>query len=114
MARKMKVHHPTTTEIQRLSKEMIKLVNPHQRRRAEALILFGMGLTPLEIAMAQGVHPNTVYMDLHAFEQLAWKRFGSCGKLVRLVELPRSRSRRWSSWPNDLHKKWVRHMGAGR
>jgi transposase len=70
MARKMKVHRPTTTEIQRLSKEMIKLVNPHQRRRAEALILFGMGLTPLEIAMAQGVHPNTVYMDLHAFEQL--------------------------------------------
>lgn len=70
MARKMKVGRPMTAEIQRLSKEMIELVNPHQRRRAEALILYGMGLNPLEIAMAQGVHPNTVYTDLHAFEQL--------------------------------------------
>lgn len=70
MARKMKVGRPTTTEIQRWSKEMSKLVNPHQRRRAEALILYGMGLPPLEIAMAQGVHPNTVYTDLPAFEQL--------------------------------------------
>ncbi len=70
MARKMKVHRPATTEIQRLSKQMIELVNPHQRRRAEALILYGMGLEPLEIAMAQGIHPNTVDKDLHAFEQL--------------------------------------------
>lgn len=70
MARKLKVRRLSTTEIQRLSKEMIELVNPHQRRRAEVLILYGMGLTPLEIAMAQGVHLNTVYTDLHAFEQL--------------------------------------------
>jgi transposase len=66
----MKVRRPTTIEIQRMSKQMIELVDPHQRRRAEALILYGMGLKPLEIAMSQGVHPNTVYQDLHAFEQL--------------------------------------------
>ncbi len=70
MARKMQVRHPATTEIQRLSKEMIELVNRHQRRRAEVLILYGMALKPLEIAMAQGIHPNTEYKDLHAFEQL--------------------------------------------
>jgi len=70
MARKMKVRRPATTEIQRLSKQMIELVDPHQRRRAEALILYGMGLKPLEIAVSQSVHPNTVYKDLHAFEQL--------------------------------------------
>lgn len=70
MARKMKVRRPATTEIQRLSKEMNKLVNRHQRRRAEALLLYGMGVQPLEIAVAQGVHANTVYKDLHAFEQL--------------------------------------------
>lgn len=29
-----------------------------------------MGLKPLEIVAAQGVHPNTVYKDLLAFEQL--------------------------------------------
>jgi len=70
MARKMKVRRPATAEIQQLSKKLIELVNPHQRRRAEALILYGMGLKPLEIAIAQDVHPNTVYKDLHAFEQL--------------------------------------------
>lgn len=70
MARKMKVRRPATAEIQRLSKAMIKLVNRHQRRRAEARILYGMGLNSLEIGMAQGVHPNTVYTDLQAFEQL--------------------------------------------
>lgn len=70
MARKMKVRRPVTAEIQQLSKKMIGLVNPHQRRRAEALILYGMGLKALEIAMAQSAHANTIYKDLHAFEQL--------------------------------------------
>ena len=70
MARKMKVRRPVTTEIQQLSKKMSELINPHQRRRAEALIWYGMSLKPLEIADAQGVHANTVYKDLHAFEQL--------------------------------------------
>ena len=70
MARKMKVRRPVTAEIQQLSKKMIELVNPHQQRRGEALILYGMGVQPLEIAMAQGVHLNTVYKDLHAFEHL--------------------------------------------
>lgn len=70
MARLMKVRRPTTAEIQQLSKRILKLLDPHQRRRAEALILYGMGLNPLAIAVSQGVHPNTVYKDLHAFEQL--------------------------------------------
>ena len=70
MARKMKVRRPVTAEIQQLSKKMSELVNRHQRRRAEALLLYGMGLKPLEIAIAQGVHANTVYKDLDTFEQL--------------------------------------------
>jgi len=70
MARLMKVCRPRTAEIRELSKRILKLDAPHQRRRAEALILFGMRLNPLEIAAAQGIHPNTVYKDLHAFEQL--------------------------------------------
>lgn len=69
MARMMKVRRPTTSEIQQLSKRIQKLTDPHQRRRAETLTLYGMGLSPFEIADAQGVHPNTVYKDLHAFEQ---------------------------------------------
>ena len=88
MARKMKVRRPMTVEIQKLSKQMIELVNPHQRRRAEALILYGMGLKPLEIAVSQGVHPNTVYKDLHAFEQLgleATKQLQASGAPSRMT-----------------------------
>lgn len=70
MAGLMKVRRPATVEVQRMSKQIVELVDPHQHRRAEALMLYGMGLKPLEIALAQGVHPNTVYKDLHAFEQL--------------------------------------------
>lgn len=88
MACKMKVRRPTTTEIQQLSKRIQKLTDPHQRRRAEALTLYGMGLDPLEIADAQGVHPNTVYKDLHAFDQLdleAVTQLRKSGAPVRLT-----------------------------
>ena len=47
MARMMKVRRPVTAEMQQLSKQAVELVDPHQRRRAEALILYGMGLNPL-------------------------------------------------------------------
>lgn len=70
MVRKMKVRQPVTTEIRRIIRQMPGLVDPHQRRRAEALLLYGMDAKPLEIAASQGVHPNTIYKDLHAFEQL--------------------------------------------
>jgi len=70
MARLMKVRRPKTSEIQQLCKRTVGLTDPHQQRRAEVLILYGMGLKPMEIAMSQGVHSNTVYKDLHVFEQL--------------------------------------------
>jgi len=70
MARLMKVRRPRTAEIRHLSKRILKLEDAPQRWRAEVLILFGMRLNPLEIAVAQGIHPNTVYKDLHAFAQL--------------------------------------------
>ena len=68
MAGLIKVGRPTTREIRQLGKRT--MTDPHQRRRAEVLILYGMGLNPMEIAMSQGVHPNTVYTDLHAFQRL--------------------------------------------
>jgi len=88
MARKLKVRRPTTSEIQQLSKRIQRLTDAHQRRRADSLTLYGMGLSPLEIADAQGVHPNTVYKDLQAFEQLnleavtQLRRSGVSGRLT--------------------------------
>ena len=40
-----------------------------QRRRAEAILLYDAGLSAVEIALVLGAHPNTIYADLHAFDQ---------------------------------------------
>lgn len=69
MSRSMKVRRPITVETRRLHELGGKLTNRHQQRRAEALWLYGLGLSPLEIAAAQAVHVNTIYRDLHAFAQ---------------------------------------------
>ena len=69
MTRSMKVRRPTTAEIRQLSQRLAGLPDQHQQRRAEALRLYGIGLNPLVIAQAQGVHVHTIYADLHAFEQ---------------------------------------------
>jgi transposase len=73
MSYKKGVRHPTTSEVQQISKSLLKITDPHQQRRAEALTLFGMGLSPAEIAQSQGVHLNTIYKDLCAFEELGLK-----------------------------------------
>jgi transposase len=70
MTRKMNVRQPVTVEMQGMIRQMPELVNPQQRRRAESLLMYGMSVKPLEIAQSQGVHPNTIYKDLHAFEHL--------------------------------------------
>ena len=64
---------PTASEVQQISKHLLKITDPHQQRRAEALTLYGMGLSPAEIAQAQGVHRNTIYQDLCAFKELGLK-----------------------------------------
>lgn len=69
MSQTIKVRRPRVSEIRQLNKCLLTLTDPHQKRRAEALTLYGMGLTPNEIATAQAVHPNTIYKDLHAFAQ---------------------------------------------
>lgn len=73
MSQTIKVRRPTTSEIRQLNKRLLTLTDAHQKRRAEALTLYGMGLTPNEIAAAQAVHPNTVYKDLQAFAQAGLK-----------------------------------------
>lgn len=87
MSRTLKVHRPTTAEVQQLSKLTDQLDKADQARRAEALLLYGMGLSPREIAAAQGVHPNTIYTDLRAFEQAglaAVKQLRGSGRPARI------------------------------
>src|SRR5215207_8594998 len=88
MARPLNVRRPTTSEVRRLSKLMASGVNHHQQRRAEALLLYGMGLSPLKIAAAQSVHVNTVYTDLQAFATVrvgAVEQLQSAGTPARIT-----------------------------
>lgn len=73
MSQTIKVRRPTAKEIRQLNQGLLTLTDPHQKRRAEALTLYGMGLTPTEIATAQAVHLNTVYKDLQAFADVGVK-----------------------------------------
>lgn len=114
MARMMKVRRPTTAEIQQLNKRILKLSDLHQRRRAESLMLYGMGLNPLEIAVAQSVHPNTVSKDLHAFEQLDLEAVRQLRGAVHLVTLQLNKKLRLPNWQNNRPKRRERRMDDGR
>jgi transposase len=59
--------------VQQINRRLLTITDSHQQRRAEALTLYGMGLSPAEIAQAQGVHLNTIYKDLCAFEEFGLK-----------------------------------------
>lgn len=73
MSHKSGVRRPTTQEVLQINRHLFKITDAHQQRRAEALTLYGMGLSPAEIAQAQGMHLNTIYKDLCAFEEFGLK-----------------------------------------
>lgn len=69
MARTLQNRKPTGREIKRLDAVLETECDPQVMRRAQALLAYANGLSGTEIATALGVHPNTVYADLHAFDE---------------------------------------------
>lgn len=69
MSRTMTVRRPTLMEFRRLNELLQDVSTPRQQRKANVLILHYTGMSARDIAMTLGVHPNTVYADLHAFGQ---------------------------------------------
>jgi transposase len=69
MARTLKVRKPTSAERSRLQAVLEETTDKHVRRRAEVILFYAAGLNGAEIAVALGVHPNTVYADFHIFDQ---------------------------------------------
>ena len=67
MARSLTVRPPTTQQLRRLHGYLETPLQPWQRRRAEALLLFAAGHTATFIAQLLEVHVNTIYADLSAF-----------------------------------------------
>lgn len=67
MPRTLTIRRPTRAEFRRLNELIEEAPTPRQRRRAHAAVLYSMGMNAREIAVALGVHPNTIYADLDAF-----------------------------------------------
>lgn len=70
MARSVAARKPTRREFQWLNRLLEETGPPWQQRKAQALVLHAAGLSAQQIAQALGVHPNTIYADLAAFDRL--------------------------------------------
>jgi transposase len=69
MTHSLTVRKPRVKEVRQLQKLLEGELNAWQRRRAEAIVLYAAGMGAAEIAQALGAHLNTIYADLHAFDQ---------------------------------------------
>jgi transposase len=69
MSRSLTLRKLSAKEFQQVNKVLAEAEITQQRRRAEAILLYDAGLSAVEIALVLGAHPNTIYADLHAFDQ---------------------------------------------
>jgi transposase len=69
MSRSLTLRKLSAKEFRQVSTMLAEAETVPQRRRAEAILLYDAGLNAVEIALASGAHPNTIYADLHAFDQ---------------------------------------------
>jgi hypothetical protein len=69
MSRSLTVQKPTAAEIHQMNYLIQEAASRQQRRRAEAIVLYGAGLNAAAIAQALAVHSHTIYTDLYAFQQ---------------------------------------------
>lgn len=67
MPRPLTIRKPTAAEFRRLNQLIEEAPTPRQQHRAHAAVLYYTGMNAREIAIALGVHPNTIYADLEAF-----------------------------------------------
>lgn len=69
MSRSLTLRKLSAKEFRQVDKILAQAETAQQRRRAEAILLYDAGLSAVEIALVLGAHPNTIYADLHAFDQ---------------------------------------------
>jgi transposase len=69
MARSLKIRKPRASELRKLESLFMDELSKKQQRRAEVILLYGEGLTGVDIAAALEVHPVTIYQDLRTFAQ---------------------------------------------
>lgn len=69
MSRPLKVRKPRPAEMRCLIPWLEEPLDTPQQRRAQAIFLYTEGMCATEIAQTLQVHANTIYADLHAFDQ---------------------------------------------
>jgi len=69
MVRLLAIRKPNGAEFRRIQAILEQAADRQIQRRAEAILFYSAGLNAVEIAEALHVHPNTVYADLHAFDE---------------------------------------------
>lgn len=113
MSRSLRVRQPRTADIRRLHEIFESALEPGQRRRAQAILLYAAGLSAVEIARLLEVHAHTIYADLHAFDiygVTAVYRLGQGGAPSRL---PLPNSPKWGGWLNYRLMSWASLTGDG-
>jgi transposase len=92
MSRSLTISQPKAAAIHQLHKRLEEQLDLGQRRRAEAILLYATGINAVEIAQVLEVHRNTIYADLHAFEQngmACLDQLHSAGAPLRIGEAQR-------------------------
>lgn len=69
MVRLLVIRKPNAAELRRIQAILEQTADRQIQRRAEAILYHSTGLNAVEIAEALQVHPNTIYADLHAFDE---------------------------------------------
>ena len=69
MARCLKIRRPHLTELRKLDKLLCGDLSSQQARRANAILLYGEGLSGTDIAAALCTTPLTIYRDLRLFDK---------------------------------------------
>ena len=87
MPRSLTIRKPTAAEIRQLNKLLEDSLSSWQCRRAEAVLLYAVGMNAVEIAQTLEAHFNTIHADLRAFDQqglASIKESRSVGAPVRI------------------------------
>jgi len=89
MSRSLKVRKPHPAEIRHLLPLIEEPLETPSQRRAQAILLHNDDMNATEIAATLEVHVNTIYADLHAFDQqgvAAVHQLGMPGAPAQLTE----------------------------
>src|SRR3954453_3214026 len=112
MARPLQIRKPTLLPLRRLAQLLESAPAAWQRRRAEVLLLYAAGHEATAIAHALRAHPNTIYADLHAFQQHGLRsveRVRARGATARITVEQRSEILRLAETaPTELGLPWSR------